>query len=812
VEDVTLRVLVHQNPPMVEFMESFNDQFEAANPGVTIDMSVVAASDLSLATQTRLSANDIDVFDIFGFSNAAQPYMSDVTPPNWQTLIEAGLLMDLTGQSFVDNYDTASIADAGSVDGKVYSINLGRVSYSGMFVNEDLFAANGIDVPTTWSELVAACDAFKAAGASCMTAGGADGWPIFVGAYGLLGSMYPDQAALVEGLWTGDITWDDEKSVEMLSRMQIYANDMLEEGVTGLSHDAAPARFAVGDVAMMPTGVWQAPALDGVEFEWSYIPFPGSDNPEDNQYLFGKYDQGWAIANDTPNKDAALGYLAAFSEPSNYQDFVNAVGFIPTQPTASLETKLGEEVAPYLENYRVGFEQYWVAPKGVGQWANASQAAAWFQPFNEWGDPAALAAQAQADLQSGLGTAPVEDVTLRVLVHQNPPMVEFMESFNDQFEAANPGVTIDMSVVAASDLSLATQTRLSANDIDVFDIFGFSNAAQPYMSDVTPPNWQTLIEAGLLMDLTGQSFVDNYDTASIADAGSVDGKVYSINLGRVSYSGMFVNEDLFAANGIDVPTTWSELVAACDAFKAAGASCMTAGGADGWPIFVGAYGLLGSMYPDQAALVEGLWTGDITWDDEKSVEMLSRMQIYANDMLEEGVTGLSHDAAPARFAVGDVAMMPTGVWQAPALDGVEFEWSYIPFPGSDNPEDNQYLFGKYDQGWAIANDTPNKDAALGYLAAFSEPSNYQDFVNAVGFIPTQPTASLETKLGEEVAPYLENYRVGFEQYWVAPKGVGQWANASQAAAWFQPFNEWGDPAALAAQAQADLQSGLAAGS
>jgi hypothetical protein len=47
---------------------------------------------------------------------------------------------------------------------------------------------------------------------------------------------------------------------------------------------------------------------------------------------------------------------------------------------------------------------------------------------------------------------------------------------------------------------------------------------------------------------------------------------------------------------------------------------------------------------------------------------------------------------------------------------------------------------------------------------------------------------------------------------VAPKGVGQWANASQAAAWFQPFNEWGDPAALAAQAQADLQSGLAAGS
>ena len=104
---------------MVEFMESFNDSFEAANPHNSVDMSVVEAGELSIATQTRLTANDIDVIDIFGFSNAAQPYMSDVTPPNWQTLIEAGLLMDLTGQPFVDHYDAATIADAGSFDGRV---------------------------------------------------------------------------------------------------------------------------------------------------------------------------------------------------------------------------------------------------------------------------------------------------------------------------------------------------------------------------------------------------------------------------------------------------------------------------------------------------------------------------------------------------------------------------------------------------------------------------------------------------------------------------------------------------------------------
>lgn len=404
-QTTTLRVLVHQNPPMVEFMEMFNQQFEERNPGIVIDMSVVNANDLSTVTQTRLSANDIDVIDIFGFSNGVEPYMRNVDPPNWQQLIDAGLLMDLSDQSFIANYDSATIADAGSYNGGVYQVNLGRVSYSGIFYNMDLFEEFGVTVPTVWSELVAACETFKAEGIPCMTAGGRDGWPIFVGAYGLIGALYPDQAALVEGLWTGTITWNDERALEMWSKMQVYTRDMIESGASGIAGDAAPGRFASGAVAMFPGGTWYAPAIEASEpdFEWGYIPFPGSDNPEDNQYLFGKYDQGWGIAANTPNAEAALLYLAEFSEPDNYQAFVNAVGFIPTQPTAQLSTRIGEQVAPYLENFRVGYEQYWVAPRGVGQYA--APWASFFQPFGTFDDPQTLADTVQADLQSGLDVA-----------------------------------------------------------------------------------------------------------------------------------------------------------------------------------------------------------------------------------------------------------------------------------------------------------------------------------------------------------------------------------------------------------------------
>lgn len=420
--------------------------------------------------------------------------------------------------------------------------------------------------------------------------------------------------------------------------------------------------------------------------------------------------------------------------------------------------------------------------------------------------PAAPAAGAQPAAPAAQPAA--AKVTLKVLVHQNPPMVEFMEAFNKKFQEKYPNITVDMSVVNANDLSTVTQTRLTANDVDVVDMFGFANAAQPYMKNVTPPNWQTLIEAGLLMDLSDQPFIKNYDESAIRDAGTYNGKVYEINLGRVSYSGIYYNKDLFAANNVKVPTTWGELVAACETFKKVNIPCMTAGGKDGWPIFVGAYGLLGAIYPDQAALVEGLWTGKIKWNDAKSLEMWQKMKVYAQEMMEPGASGIAGDAAPGRFASGAVAMFPGGTWYAAAIEAAQpaFKWGYIPFPGSDNPDDNKYLFGKYDQGWAVAAKTANKDTAMKYLAEFSDPANYQAFINAVGFIPTQPGAKLETQIGQEVAPYLANFRVGYEQYWVAPKGAGQYANPW--ASYFKPFGTYDDPKELADKVQADLQSGL----
>jgi raffinose/stachyose/melibiose transport system substrate-binding protein len=313
------------------------------------------------------------------------------------------LLMDLSGQNFLANYQDAALA-TGSYNGGVYQLPVGTTIYSGIYYNVDMFEEYGVSVPTTWNELVAACETFAAADIPCMTAGGADGWPLFVGAYGLLGSTFPDQYALAEGLWSGDIKLNDAQWLELWGKLQVYATDFLEEGATGITHDSAPSVFASGAVAMLPMGSWNAAMIQAADpnMNWDYIPFPGSDNAEDNTNWFGKYDMGWSAAAKTEHPTETLAYLAMLSDPAEYQKFIDTVEFIPTQNGATLEGRLGDAIARYADNFHIGLEQIWIAPTGTGQWANPLAQANFFQPFGEWDDPAALADQAQADLQAGL--------------------------------------------------------------------------------------------------------------------------------------------------------------------------------------------------------------------------------------------------------------------------------------------------------------------------------------------------------------------------------------------------------------------------
>jgi raffinose/stachyose/melibiose transport system substrate-binding protein len=287
------------------------------------------------------------------------------------------------------------------LNGKLYTITTGTYAFTGMFYNKDLFEKNNVKVPTTWNELVAACDTFKAAGIECMTSGGKDVWPLMVAGWGIEQAIFPDSEALLESLWNDKVKFNDEKSMQVWTRMQQMLGFM-ESGVTGIDNTAAPGRFASGKVAMYPAGTWDASniKLANPDLKFGYFPTPGSDNPEDNKSLGGKFDASLSVASNAPNKDAALKWLEFFSQPENYNAYVNAVGILPTQPTAKLTSEFATELQPFLKNFHTHISVLFVSPKGLGKYVGGPFSAANFAPYGDFDDATKLANQVQADWET----------------------------------------------------------------------------------------------------------------------------------------------------------------------------------------------------------------------------------------------------------------------------------------------------------------------------------------------------------------------------------------------------------------------------
>src|SRR5690606_24841963 len=61
-------------------------------------------------------------------------------------------------------------------EGQIYSAPLAMSATSFLYYNKDLFDANGVKVPTTWTELMSAVEAFNAKGITPIALGNKAPW------------------------------------------------------------------------------------------------------------------------------------------------------------------------------------------------------------------------------------------------------------------------------------------------------------------------------------------------------------------------------------------------------------------------------------------------------------------------------------------------------------------------------------------------------------------------------------------------------------------------------------------------------------
>lgn len=374
-----------------------------------------------------------------------------------------------------------------------------------------------------------------------------------------------------------------------------------------------------------------------------------------------------------------------------------------------------------------------------------------------------LSACAPSAPSTGSSDAPSgEDVTLKVWSWRTEDIEKYNSIF-DVYEEANPGVTVEFEAFQNTEYNQILTTGLAGSDGPDIPMVRAYGQLQPN------------IEAGQLEPIDGK--VDGLDAIApsvLAGAkGKVDSKTYAVPLATQTLQ-MFYNKDIFAANKLEVPTTWDEFITVNTKLKDAGVTPMALGAKDAWilPIFSD---IIGSARYGGSEFEAAVLDGSTDFNDPNYVASLQLVDDMQEFMVPD-VVGVSYADSQIQFTSGQAAQFPGGSFeiatfttQAPDMNLGSYQ---VPLPTdavAEAPVSPAYADGNF----AINSKSEKKEAAfklLNWLATAEFGQLVADELNQFSAIPgvsysdpVMKEAWSNYEKGE--APYLllVNFRYGEPQ-------------------------------------------------
>lgn len=257
-----------------------NLNFLAINENETIPTTLTTLSEnectaqneaqpLKISTQAQ-STLDQQLQLLAGQGALPQVFISANAPTLNAQLAEQGSLQDV-GEAL----DTLGVSDdilpaATSVIENLYDgqqlVLPTELNIEGIWYNKQLLADNGIEVPTTWDELVAAFATLKAAGVQPVSQAGkgGDGWGVtrWVGNY-LARDLGPDALKAVRD---GDAKLTDPEYIAAADAVaELGANGYFGDSPTSIDYGTALNTFLTGGSGFIYMGSWAVSAFNDPE-------------------------------------------------------------------------------------------------------------------------------------------------------------------------------------------------------------------------------------------------------------------------------------------------------------------------------------------------------------------------------------------------------------------------------------------------------------------------------------------------------------------------------------------------------------------
>ena len=196
--------------------------------------------------------------------------------PNLTDYVEPGVaapLDDYLADGWKDTFTSDAVFSQMTYDGKIYAVPL-NIAAACAFYNTEMFEAAGVEVPTTWDEMLDACQKLQDAGYTPISISAGTAWCLSMVAGYLCEMEGVDLAALEDG----SASWEDGK-VESAAAKLVELSQYFQKTAAGDTNDVATANFYNEEAAILIQGSWAIAQINGsnpdFESKCGVFQFPG---------------------------------------------------------------------------------------------------------------------------------------------------------------------------------------------------------------------------------------------------------------------------------------------------------------------------------------------------------------------------------------------------------------------------------------------------------------------------------------------------------------------------------------------------------
>lgn len=348
-EDVTLTIW-HQSvvdtDPVKIIIEESVEEYHKLHPNVTIEQDGVTGEQYKTKIKTAFAAGEApDIAYMFSGGSFVKPY------------IDAGYLLPIDEYLSEETKEKIlpGMIEQGSFDGKVYA--LPTITFlANLYCNTQMFEDAGAKIPTTWDELLDACEKLNAAGYTPILMGEKDRWPGMYW-YDILAARTAGNAAIEEA-FADPSKFNTEPFIEAARKLQeLVEAGAFNDNMMSMSYDEMVEGFAAGQGAMIFQANWVHPSFmaesAATKDNVTCVPFPVIEGAAGSITEFsGGTTDGYYINANCEHPEEAVAYLEYLSEKIGVQGYQMGAG-LPCWDTSEADTSelsvLDNESAALME-------------------------------------------------------------------------------------------------------------------------------------------------------------------------------------------------------------------------------------------------------------------------------------------------------------------------------------------------------------------------------------------------------------------------------------------------------------------------------